>query len=797
MPLRIRCPACQSMLQIDDAHRGQRVRCPKCNGIMQIPAAPVPAPSPPPMAVPIKPRGTVAPQAIPVSAVPGGTEVGIKPKPVPAEIVVRPALQPSPPASDGDFGDLQEMTMPVHRLLKPTPKRNAGGSGAWLLAALKQNKKLRWIAAGGGGLVVLLIITLAVTSWGSHGGETRLAQRGKPATTAKTAVVPVQEVKTAPEQPMPQQVEIPPGPPPPDIAPDMVQRVKKATAYLKVTWANGTVGEGSGFFAIEPGLLLTNAHVLGMLQSTSLGPKDIEVVLNSGEKDEIQLSAMVRGVDRDSDLAVLSVIHQQERWPAPLPVDTSVHLTELQKVYIFGFPFGSKLGKNITTNPSTIASMRKTADGKLSQIQVNGGMNPGNSGGPVVDTRGVVIGVAVAGIPGTQINFAIPADHVKNLVRGRVTRVGFGEPFRDGGNIKLPVELDCLDPLERIRDLKLTFWVGNPGPARAGSATAPAPTAGDSPVVEVPLEYHDGKAEPIDVSLPTWAYGKVVWIQPVLTNASQGTYWSDAVAYKITPYDPLDLRPALLQYKFEASSERSLKLHADYKIQAVRAAEQPVVEQKLEVDAQETVRSDARGGAYRVQIASGKATSSVGAQSKSLNPEVEKLIQGKALDFVTDAAGSLVERPKLERLKSKPAPVREEFDGMLKRIVNSYELTCLSVAGRELRPKETWDCRLPLMVFHGGEGNTKTEGLDILATATALGTRMHEGQREAQIALKGNMLRDRNGNFYAGHFSGQVHFSMDKGYVTRADMRVEVEVSLNGALGMQTLDVQLMRSARK
>ena len=794
------------MLQVADANRGQRVRCPKCNGIMQIPTAPVPAPAPalPPLAIPVSAPTGVAPLAVPISATSPGTAVGIKAPTETEQVIVKPVPQPVPivpappaPEPEGDFAGLQEITTPVHRLRKPASKPKASRSGAWLPTALRQNKKLRWIAAGAGVLVLGLIFMVAVMSWGSQGGETKVAQRGKRTASTKAPVVPVKEEKAAPEQPVPQQIEIPSGPAPADIAPDMIQRVKKATAYLKVTWGNGTVGEGSGFFAVEPGLLLTNAHVLGMLQSTSLGPKDIEVVLNSGEKDELQLSAMVRGVDRDSDLAVLSVIHQSERWPAPLPVDTSVHLTELQKVYIFGFPFGAKLGKNITTNPSTIASMRKTPDGKLSQIQVNGGMNPGNSGGPVVDTRGVVIGVAVAGIPGTQINFAIPADHVKNLVRGRVTRVGFGEPFRDGGQVKLPIDLDCLDPLERIRDLKLAVWTGNPGPARAPSATPPAPAAGDSPVQELPLEYHDGKAEPVEVALPTWAYGKVVWVQPVLTNAGQSAYWSDAVAYKISSYEPLGLQPALLQYKFDAPSERSLKLHADYKIQAVRAAEQPVIEQKLDVDAQETVRSDARGGAYRLQIASGKATSAIGAQTKSLNPEVEKLIQGKMFDFVTDAAGSLVVRPKLERLKSKPAPVREEFDGLFKRIANAYELTCLAVAGRELQPKETWECRLPLMVFHGGEGNSKTESLDILATATALGTRMHEGKREAQIALKGTMLRDSKGNFYAGHFSGKVHFSLDKGYVTLAEMKVEVEVSLNGALGMQTLDVQLTRSARK
>jgi S1-C subfamily serine protease len=82
----------------------------------------------------------------------------------------------------------------------------------------------------------------------------------------------------------------------------------------------------------------------------------------------------------------------------------------LQQLFIFGFPFGESLGKEITASSTTISSIRNN------QIQVNGGMNPGNSGGPVVDVKGNVVGVAVAGIKDTNINFAIPADAVYDLI---------------------------------------------------------------------------------------------------------------------------------------------------------------------------------------------------------------------------------------------------------------------------------------------------------------------------------------------------------------------------------------------
>ncbi len=98
-----------------------------------------------------------------------------------------------------------------------------------------------------------------------------------------------------------------------------------------------------------------------------------------------------------------------------MPVASATELRETQNVYIFGFPFGAQLGKNITISKSAISALRKD-NGLLKQVQVNGGMHPGNSGGPVTDARGAVVGVSVAGISGTQINFAVPSDFIRPLV---------------------------------------------------------------------------------------------------------------------------------------------------------------------------------------------------------------------------------------------------------------------------------------------------------------------------------------------------------------------------------------------
>jgi predicted Zn finger-like uncharacterized protein len=215
------------------------------------------------------------------------------------------------------------------------------------------------------------------------------------------------------------------GPMNPQLPPDLVQGVKKATVYVRATLADGNIAQGSGFFGVEPAIVLTNAHVVGMLRPESRPPQKVEVVLNSGTGDERSLAANVLGVDRNADLAVLRV--EGRELPPPLPVRSARNLQFTQQVYVFGFPFGADLGKEITVSQSSVSSLR-WENGVLAKVQVNGGMHPGNSGGPVVDAYGNVIGVAVSVLRFTQINFAAPGDQVYAVLYGRIARLSLGQP---------------------------------------------------------------------------------------------------------------------------------------------------------------------------------------------------------------------------------------------------------------------------------------------------------------------------------------------------------------------------------
>jgi S1-C subfamily serine protease len=202
---------------------------------------------------------------------------------------------------------------------------------------------------------------------------------------------------------------------------EVLERVKNATVYIRVTGNDNVRSSGSGFFEESSHKVITNAHVIGMLKPGALPPRLVEVVRNSGRPDEITYRASIVAVDRKSDLAVLMVplSPEEDAELVTLKVMPARNLVETQRVYVFGYPFGEQLHKNVTVSPSAVSSLIPYPDGQLRRVQVNGGMHPGNSGGPVVDIHGNVVGIAVSGVENTQINFAIPGEHVGPILNRR------------------------------------------------------------------------------------------------------------------------------------------------------------------------------------------------------------------------------------------------------------------------------------------------------------------------------------------------------------------------------------------
>ncbi|HJZ94843.1 MAG TPA: serine protease [Gemmataceae bacterium] len=201
---------------------------------------------------------------------------------------------------------------------------------------------------------------------------------------------------------------------------EVVEKVKKATVRVLVNFKNGGGGSGSGFVEKDSRLVLTNAHVVGLKGKKEGGPKRIGLFVNSGEGDkEYMLGGELVAADPDTDLAIIRpyIIEVGERHIVPegLVVPKASNLNLLQKLFVFGFPLGDQLGAEISVRPTQVTKLRNES-GKLKEIQVEGGMTFGNSGGPVVDVKGNVVGVAVAGVKDTNINLAIPGELVQEFL---------------------------------------------------------------------------------------------------------------------------------------------------------------------------------------------------------------------------------------------------------------------------------------------------------------------------------------------------------------------------------------------
>ncbi len=242
----------------------------------------------------------------------------------------------------------------------------------------------------------------------------------------------------------------------PTLPRETLDRVIHATVFVKtrrVFQRQEFPASGSGVFISPDGYVLTNWHVIADQFSGWIWGKEHEitskvlslsVVVDSGTTQEKEIPAVVVARNRKLDLALLRTGYHPKAW---VDLSTVPDVSLAQRIWIVGFPYGQMLSSfkdpdtlepkanpEVSIASGMVTSIRHDKKGDIAAIQIDAPVNPGNSGGPMLDEKGRVVGIVFAKwTKGEGLGLAVPPEHIRRFLSDQLLKVRFrpvsvGEP---------------------------------------------------------------------------------------------------------------------------------------------------------------------------------------------------------------------------------------------------------------------------------------------------------------------------------------------------------------------------------
>jgi S1-C subfamily serine protease len=187
-----------------------------------------------------------------------------------------------------------------------------------------------------------------------------------------------------------------------------------AEVQIKNTEQEKTEWTGTGF-ALKDGYVVTNYHVVENANQIRI------YGVNGNFTTDYKAELIAK--DTHNDLAILYITDYRFNGFSTIPYSINTKNADVgEEIFVLGYPLTSTMGDEIKLSTGIISS-RTGYDGHVSLEQISAPIQPGNSGGPLLDSKGNIIGIVSSKHIGTEnVGYAIKASYLKNIIESSLVK---------------------------------------------------------------------------------------------------------------------------------------------------------------------------------------------------------------------------------------------------------------------------------------------------------------------------------------------------------------------------------------